>query len=131
MAAARFATRRFGRLLETLLCSGALAAIVLFCGGLFVCTVLAYGTEILTELGRHGPSSGMLQALLLILLLCGALVTLVLRQRPFPPRYFLPAITAALLLLYALYARSFEAPWVSDFGRMWVEAGRLVEEGRF
>ena len=131
MVTARAATRRLGNLLETALGSGAVAAIVLFCGGLFVCTVLGYGTELLTDLARHGLSIRLLHAVLLISLLCGALAAVIRRQRPFPPRIFIPGITAALLVLYAIYALSFEAPWVSDFGRMWTEAGRLVEDGRF
>lgn len=131
LASSRTAARRFGTLLETALGSGAVAAIVVFCGGLFVCTVLAYGTELLTELARHGLSIRFLQAVLLISLLCVALIALIRRQQSFPPRIFVPAITAALLLLYAIYALSFEAPWVSDFGRMWTEAGRLVDDGRF
>lgn len=123
---------RFGATLaETLARSSALTAIAVFSSALFAFTVLAYGQDVVLGIARHGLGTGLALASIAMVIVCTALALLIRRGRAFPPSIFLPAAVATSIVVYGIYAHSVDAPWLSDFQRMWIAVGRLVEQGRF
>lgn len=112
--------------------AGAVAAIFIFLGGLFICTSIIYGRELMKFAGSRPVLEGeILKSVTPIIILFLTTVILTVRGKAFP---FLPFIFSSVLIalsIYILYNNSFQAVWVSDFQRMWDAAGQLVGDGRF
>ncbi len=124
--------RRSWRTIHATAVAGALAAILIFVGGMFGFTLLTYCSDLMYLLGRNGLLlPGLVQGIAIIALASVVVGLLTLRGKALPVTPFILSAVVAALSIYVLYNNSFDAAWVSDFQRMWKAAGQLVEEGRF